>query len=105
CSDSQDDEVIPLDSFLELHSLKGYKDELQEMMKHNFVQEILDTIQVEEDPELILDLFTCVMDIQDKNEFSSNLPINTQMPHNGVEIKDESNVSHGKDSNEHKPGK
>ncbi|KAH9321761.1 hypothetical protein KI387_016400, partial [Taxus chinensis] len=100
CSDSQDDEVIPQDSFLELKnkdSSKAHKEELHEMTKHNFVQEILDAVEVMEDPELILDLFTHAMDIQDKYEVTSNPPVSTQTPHSGVEIKDESNVSHGED--------
>ncbi|KAH9314137.1 hypothetical protein KI387_022764, partial [Taxus chinensis] len=59
--------------------------------------------EVIEDPELILYLFTCAMDIQDKYEFSSYPPVSTQMPHSEVEINDESNVSHGEDVNEHRP--
>ncbi|KAH9299857.1 hypothetical protein KI387_031539, partial [Taxus chinensis] len=38
CSDSQDDEIIPLDSCLEMQnkdSSKEYKEEIQERMKRN----------------------------------------------------------------------
>ncbi|KAH9308435.1 hypothetical protein KI387_036346, partial [Taxus chinensis] len=61
--------------------------------------------EVVEDPELILDLFTHAMEIQDKYEVMSNPPVSTQTPHSGVEVKDELNVSHGEDVNEHRPEK
>ncbi|KAH9321134.1 hypothetical protein KI387_015773, partial [Taxus chinensis] len=83
----------------------AYQDELQETMKHNSMQEILVAVEVAEDPELILNLFTHAMNIQDKYVFSSNPSFSTQMPHRGVKIKDESNVSHGEDFNEHRPRK
>ncbi|KAH9311999.1 hypothetical protein KI387_027034, partial [Taxus chinensis] len=40
-----------------------------------------------------------------KYEVSSDPSMSTQMPHNGLEIKDESKVYHGEDVNEHRPGK
>ncbi|KAH9296319.1 hypothetical protein KI387_039907, partial [Taxus chinensis] len=68
----------------------------------SFVQEILDAV---EDPEMILDLFTCAMGIQEKYEAVPNPSISTQAPRSGVKEKDESDVSHGRDVNEHRPGK
>ncbi|KAH9301408.1 hypothetical protein KI387_012991, partial [Taxus chinensis] len=90
CSDSQDDEVIPLDSCLELqnkYSLKVSKDELQEVTKGIFVQELLDVVEVAEDLEMILDLLTHVMAIQGQYEVTSNPPFNIPTPHNRVEIR------------------
>ncbi|KAH9332116.1 hypothetical protein KI387_043697 [Taxus chinensis] len=75
------------------------------MTKHNSVQEILDVVEVTEDPELILDLFTRAMDIQDKYEVTSNPFVSTQAPHSGVKKKDKYEVSHGKEVNEHRPRK
>ncbi|KAH9326288.1 hypothetical protein KI387_006466, partial [Taxus chinensis] len=59
-------------------------------MKHYSMQEILDAVEVTEDPKLILDLFISVMDIQDKYEFASNSSVSTQAPRSGVKLKDES---------------
>lgn len=65
----------------------------------------MDAIEVLEDPELILDLFTSVMDIQEKYDFASNPSISTQAPHSGVKEKDKSEVSHEKEDNEYRHGK
>ncbi|KAH9299826.1 hypothetical protein KI387_031508, partial [Taxus chinensis] len=83
----------------------AYKEELQETMKHNSVQEILDEVEFAEDPKLILDLFTRAMDIQDKYEVTFNPFFSTQALHSGLKEKYKYEVSHGKEVNEHRHGR
>ncbi|KAH9309004.1 hypothetical protein KI387_036915, partial [Taxus chinensis] len=65
----------------------------------------MDVVEIMKYPEIILDLLARVMAIKEKYEVTSYPPFNLKAPHNGVEIKDESNVSHGEDVNEHIPMK
>ncbi|KAH9320674.1 hypothetical protein KI387_015313, partial [Taxus chinensis] len=54
---------------------------------------------------MILDLFTRVIGIQEKYEVAPNPFVNTQAPYSGVKEMDKSEVSHGRNVNEHRPGK